>query len=89
MIRSLVTLASTEAAAMHAMVASPFGTASAGTVSPRTGKPSVSAYAGPGSSRANARRIPSMFITCSPCRSTSAAGMITTDQAIARRTTSA
>ena len=43
MIRSLVTLASTEAAAMQATVASPLGTASAGTVSPRTGKPSVSA----------------------------------------------
>ena len=29
-----------------------------------------------------------MFITCSPCRSTSPAGMTTTDQATARRTTS-
>ena len=48
MIRSRVTLAITDAAAMQATVASPFGTASAGMVRPRTGKPSVSAYAGAG-----------------------------------------
>ena len=40
--RSLVTLASTEAAATQAATWSPFGTASVGRPKPRTGKPSVS-----------------------------------------------
>ena len=89
MIRSLVTLASTEAAAMHALVASPFGTASAGTVSPRTGKPSVSAYAGPGSSRANARRIALDVHHVQPVPVDVGGRDDHHDQATARRTTSA
>ena len=46
MIRSRVTLASTLAAATHAATWSPFQTASPGTPSPSTGKPSVSTYSG-------------------------------------------
>ncbi len=42
MIRSRVTFASTEAAEMQAATRSPFQTASPGTPSPSTGKPSVS-----------------------------------------------
>ena len=42
MIRSRVTLASTDAAATQAATWSPLGTARAGLPKPRTGKPSVS-----------------------------------------------
>ena len=42
MIRSLVTLATIDAAATQAATWSPFHIASAGTARPRTGKPSVS-----------------------------------------------
>ena len=46
MIRSLVTLAITDAAATQAATWSPFHMARAGTASPRTPKPSVSTYSG-------------------------------------------
>ena len=46
MIRSRVTLARTDAAAMQAATRSPFHTASPGTPSPSTGKPSVRTYCG-------------------------------------------
>ena len=42
MIRSLVTLATTDAAAIDALTRSPFQTARAGAGSPRIGNPSVS-----------------------------------------------
>ncbi len=83
MMASLVTLATTDAAATLAATWSPFHIASAGTASPRTGKPSVSTYPGRAASRASARRMPATLHTCSPIRSISAAGMITTLQASA------
>ena len=46
MIRSRVTFASTDAAAMQAATRSPFQTASPGTPSPSTGNPSVRTYVG-------------------------------------------
>ena len=46
MIRSRVTFASTDAAAIEALTRSPFQTASPGEGRPCTGKPSVSTYAG-------------------------------------------
>ena len=87
MIRSRVTLASTEAAEMHAATRSPFQTASPGTPSPSTGNPSVSTYAGGTSSSATARRSASMLATCMPSASHSSLEITTTDQATARRTT--
>ena len=84
MIRSRVTLASTEAAAMQAATRSPFQTASPGTSRPSTGKPSVSTYDGRTSSRASERRSASMLATCMPSRSHSSGGTTTTDQAVAR-----
>ena len=69
MIRSRVTLASTDAAAMQAATRSPFQTARPGTSSPSTGNPSVSTYAGRRSSRATARRSASTLATCMPSRS--------------------
>ena len=87
MIRSRVTLARTDAAAMQAATRSPFQTASPGTPSPSTGKPSVSTYAGGRSRRATARRSASTLATCMPSRSHSSDSITTTDQASARRTT--
>ncbi len=88
MIRSRVTFASTDAAAMHAATRSPFQTASPGASSPSTGKPSVRTYAGRTSSRASARRSASTFATCIPNRSHSSGSTTTTDQADALRTIS-
>ncbi len=76
--RSLDTLASTLAAAMQAAVASPPMTGRDGTGSPGTRKPSVRTYPGVRPRPATARRIPSMFATCTPMRSTSAASTNTT-----------
>ena len=87
MIRSRVTLASTEAAAMQAATRSPFQTASPGTPSPSTGNPSVRTYAGGRSSSATARRSASTLATCMPSRSHSSCETTTTDQASARWTT--
>ncbi len=88
MIRSRVTLARIDAAATHATDASPFQTAVVGMPRPGTGKPSVSAYAGRTARCPTARRMPARLATCRPQASISAAGMTTTDQATARRTTS-
>ena len=66
MIRSRVTLASTDAAAMQAATRSPFQIASPGTPSPSTGNPSVRTYAGGRSSSATARRSASTLATCMP-----------------------
>ena len=89
MIRSRVTLAITDAAAMQAATRSPFHTASPGTSSPSTGKPSVRTYDGRTSSRASERRSASTLATCMPSRSHSSCSTTTTDQASARRSTSA
>ena len=86
MIRSRVTLASTDAAEMQAATRSPFHTARPGTPSPSTGNPSVSTYDGGTSSSATARRSASMFATCMPNRSHSSCETTTTDQAVARWT---
>ena len=85
MIRSRVTLASTDAAATHAAAWSPLGTASAGRPNPRTAKPSVRTYPGGAASAATARRMPSTFATCTPRRSISAGGMTTTALSAQRR----
>ncbi len=87
MIRSRVTLASTDAAEMHAATRSPFQIASPGTPRPSTGNPSVRTYAGGRSSSATARRSASTLATCIPSRSHSSDSMTTTDHARARRTT--
>ena len=87
MIRSRVTLAMTDAAAMHAATRSPFHIARPGTPRPAIGKPSVRTYPGVSSRRANARRIASTLVTCRPRRSTSSGGTMTTDHATARATT--
>ena len=87
MIRSRVTFASTEAAAMQAATRSPFQTASPGTSSPSTGNPSVRTYDGRTSSLASARRSASTLATCMPSRSHSSGPTTTTDQASARRST--
>ena len=88
MMRSLVTLASTDAAATQAATRSPFQTASVGAGSPAIGKPSVRTYDGAGSRRRTACRMARTFMTCSPQRSTSVDGTTTTDHDSARRTTS-
>ncbi len=84
MIRSRVTLATTDAALMQAATRSPFHTASPGRPSPSTGKPSVRTYCGATSSSATARRSASMFATCMPSRSHSSDSMTTTDHDSAR-----
>src|SRR5690349_2269162 len=89
MSRSRVTLASTLAAATQAATRSPFQTARPGTPSPSTGKPSVSTYSGSVVSEASARRMAERLQTCRPRASTSAGGMMITEYASARTTTSA
>ena len=86
MIRSRVTLASTDPAAMQAATRSPFHTARPGTPSPSTGNPSVRTYSGGTVSLATARRSASTFATCIPSRSHSSWEITTTDQDRARRT---
>ncbi len=87
MIRSRVTLASTDAAAMQAATRSPFQTASPGTPSPSTGNPSVSTYDAGRSSSATARRSASTLATCMPSRSHSSWETTTTAHDSARFTT--
>src|SRR5699024_1985743 len=87
MYRSLVTFASTDAAATHATMRSPCRTGALGTHIPGTAKASVNTYPTTASSRATARRIPSIFATWTPEESTSAGDTETTEQLTARSRT--